>query len=108
MAVSRHSFIQASLVGQRAPKVVVCVRGVVVDRDRLANQVHSQFMLAHLAGNYTEQVQRIGVVRLVGKNLAIELLCFLQPASLVMLECQINCLLDGQLGHAGQYPILVA
>jgi hypothetical protein len=50
------------------------------------------------------------MVGLLGQDLAVKRLGLLQPPGLVVLQCQINGLLDRELGHdaTGQYPVRIA
>jgi hypothetical protein len=55
--------------------------------------------LALLMSRYTEIVQRPRVIRLTIEDLAIELLRFVQAASLMVPQCKIEGLLDRKLRH---------
>jgi hypothetical protein len=54
-------------------------------------------------------MHRIGMLRLLGQDLPVKLLGLVQPPGLVVLRCQIEGLLDRELGHAadGHYPVRI-
>ena len=48
-------------------------------------------MIARLGGDYAEEMERIGLIRLNRENLAINLLGRLQPAALMVLDRNRQC-----------------
>ena len=66
-----------------------------VQSNRLAHQLHRQFVAAGLMGGYPKQVERFGVVGLHGEDLPVKRLGLRQPPGLVVLERKVEGLLDG-------------
>jgi hypothetical protein len=48
-------------------------------------------MFAHLVGNHAEKMPSVGMIRLQRKDLPIDLLGGLQPAGLMVLDCNRQC-----------------
>jgi hypothetical protein len=60
--------------------------GVGIDGDGAANQSGGAIMAAYLVGDQAQQMQDIGLLGLLDKNLAVELFGLAQAAGLVMLQ----------------------
>src|SRR5262249_38928120 len=60
--VMNFGILQATERAQCKSDVVVKGRNPIVQRDRLSNQVHRQFIAASLMGNDAEQMQRLDVI----------------------------------------------
>ena len=79
---------------QGVPKIQVCRRHIGPDSDRPVNQTHRSLMVPGLAGDDSQQVQRIEMIRLDVENLPVNDLRFRQPARLVVLDRDAESLRD--------------
>ena len=63
-----------------------------------------------MVANHSQIVHRTGMLRLLGQDLPIKLLGLAQSSGLVVLQCQIEGLLDRELGHDWRwhYPARIA
>ena len=57
----------------RGRQIVVKLRLAALNRDGLANEVDGGFRLARLVGDHAEQIQRVGLARILAQHLAIPL-----------------------------------
>ena len=69
-----------------ASQVVVEGSHVLFQSDRPLNVLDGSLVLADLVGNHAEKMDGVGVIRLGGENLPIDLLGSLQPAALMVLD----------------------
>ena len=54
--------------------------------DRPSNVFDGDLVLADLGRNHAEKMERVGLIRLDGENLPVDLLGGLQPAALMVLD----------------------
>ncbi len=67
--------------------------------NRTPDQIRRDVMAAHLKGDQPQIVQCIGMARLAGQDLSIELLGLRQPSGLMVLPGGLKGLIDGEWGH---------
>ncbi len=98
--------IESPFIFQDTAEIAVGFGVVGVEGDGPTDQIHSNVTPSQLMGNQSQVVHRSGMLRLLGQDLPIKPLGLLQPPRLVVLQCQIEGVLDRELGHAvnGQYP----
>ena len=74
----------------RLPEIGVIDRHGPLPLDCLSNVLDGNRMLPHLAGDDADQMQGIGMLRLDGEDLPINLLGRLQPPRLMVLDCNAS------------------
>lgn len=69
--------------------------GVRGDGDGVLDEFDGDVVAAHLMGDDTEEVKSLGLARLHCQDITVERLGLREPASLVVLDSDFKCLLDG-------------
>ncbi len=64
---------------------------IAVQADRPFDVLDGNLVLAHLVSNHAEKMEGVGLIRLDGENLPVDLLGSLQPAGLMVLDRNRQC-----------------
>src|SRR6516162_4019544 len=86
LPIMRHRFVQAAERSERIADIAVEIRGTIVARDRLADEVDGNFIAAGLVRDHAEKMHAIGVVGIEREYLAIKPLRLVEAAGLM--QCQ--------------------
>jgi hypothetical protein len=71
-AIGGDRFAGKTFIAQYVTEVIVILRDTGIDRDRSLDEINGGIRMTSLMGNDAEQVQRIGVIRLLDQNPAID------------------------------------
>ena len=74
-------------------------------RQGATNELDSDVLTAHLMGHDAQKMQRIGVVGILGENLPIKRLSLWKLTRTMMLKCELDRLMDGDLWHLATFPL---
>ncbi len=88
----------------RFPQIIMEGHRTALQPDCPPDVLDGHLVFARLVGNHAEKMKRIGMIRLDGENLPIDLLGRLQAAALVVLEGHRQCL--GNRRHGVYYSSL--
>ena len=98
-AISSDGFVGKPFVPQRIAQIVVIMGDVRIDRDRSLDQIDAGVQSPGLVGDHAEQVQRIGMIRLLIQHPAIDFLGLGKSSRPMVLDGQLHRLIDRELSH---------
>ena len=81
-----HRFAQAAQGHQGIAQIEMVGNGSPIQANCPTNAFDGNRVFARLVGNHSEEMDGVGMVRLGGEDLPVDLLGRLQPASLVVLD----------------------
>ena len=89
-AMGGDRLVRPATACEREAEVVVILGGGWVQRNRAGNPIRPEVIVAFLARDETQEVQRFGMARLHSQHLAIDPLGVIEAASLVMTDRDLH------------------